>query len=80
MWLPLVRLKAFTGSDISRAAHQFTFHDREVKPNAVKAVPALHPKMTAHGQMASRSDQLKQTNQIAEQAQKAHAQMRQTHY
>ena len=68
MWLPVVRRKAFTGSDIARSAHQLRFHDRDVKANAVKAVTALHPKMTAHAQMASRSDKPKQANQTAGQA------------
>ena len=62
MWLPLVRRRASTGSDISHSAHHSKIHDRDIKPNAVKAVTALHFKMMS-----------KQTNQTAGQAQQAHA-------
>ena len=70
MWLPVVRRKASAGSHIARLAHQLRFHDRDVKANAVKAVTALHPKMTAHGQMVSRPNkprrQTKQPNKFSE--------------
>ena len=61
--------KASTGSATACSAHQIRLHDCDVKPNAVKAVTALHPKMTAHGQMVSRPNKPKQTNQTAGQAQ-----------
>ena len=73
MWLPVVRRKASAGSHITRLAHQLRFRDRDVKANAVKAVTALHPKMTAHGPAVSRPTKPKQTNQTAGQAQQAHA-------
>ena len=38
MWVPLVRRKAFTVSDIPRSAHKFKFHERDVKLNVVRAV------------------------------------------
>ena len=69
MWLPLVRRRASTGSDISHSAHHSKIHDRDIKPNAVKAVTALHLKMTAYAQMTSRLDKPKQANQTARQAQ-----------
>ena len=66
MWLPVLRRKASTGSHIARLVHQLRFHDRDVKANAVKAVTALHPKMTAHDQMVSRPNKpRRQTKQAA---------------
>ena len=80
MWLPLVRRKAFTVSDIPRSAHKFKFTERDIKPNAVKAVTTLHPEMTTHCHMTSRVHQPKQANQVARQTQQTHAQKRRTHY
>ena len=73
MWLPVIRRKAFTGNDMACPVHQHWFHDRDVKSNAVKAVTALHFKMTSHGPAVSRPTKPKQTNQTAGQAQQAHA-------
>ena len=61
MWLPVIRRKACTGNDMACPVHQHWFHDRDVKPNAVKAVTALHLKMTDQGQLAG-SETIKQTN------------------
>ena len=38
MWVPLVRRKPFTVSDIPRSAHKFNFHERDVKLHVVRAV------------------------------------------
>ena len=67
--LPVLRRKASTGSDTACSAHQLRLHDCDVKPNAVKAVTALHPKMSAHVHMVSRPNKPKQTNQTAGQVQ-----------
>ena len=72
--LPVVRRKASTGSDTACSAHQLRLHDCDVKPNAVKAVTALHPKMSAHVHMVARPKKPKQTNQTAGQFQQTHVQ------
>ena len=65
---------------ISRSANNSRVQDCKIKPNAVKAVTALHLKMTAHAQPASRFQKPKQANQTAGQARQAHAPTRRTYY
>ena len=65
---------------ISRSANNARVQDCKIKPNAVKAVTALHLKMTAHAQPASRFQKPKQANQTARQARQAHAPSRRTYY